>query len=74
VDLLAINSLHGPHDGDLIFEYTIKFMFIAVVNYLIDIYGPFAASALTANAILRSLFGCASPLLDTSTFVNLGDS
>jgi len=40
----------------------IVFVFISAANYLIDIYGPFVASALTANAILRSFFGCAFPL------------
>lgn len=32
-------------------------MFISIINYTIDAYTVFAASALAANAILRAIFG-----------------
>ena len=35
---------------------------LGITSYLIDCYGKYAASALAANAILRSLFGAGFPL------------
>ena len=63
-----------PMVATSIFGYRLVFVFIASINYLIDIYGPFAASALAANAILHSFFSCAFPLFGSLMFVNLGDS
>ncbi|CCH41420.1 putative transporter [Wickerhamomyces ciferrii] len=47
-------------------------IFNASINYLIDSYLIFAASALAANAFLRAAFACAFPLFATQMFHNLG--
>ncbi|KAI3331445.1 polyamine transporter 3 [Xylariaceae sp. AK1471] len=47
-------------------------LFISLINYTIDAYTVFAASALAGNAILRALFGAAFPLFTQSLYRNLG--
>ncbi|KAI1348975.1 polyamine transporter 3 [Xylaria sp. FL0043] len=47
-------------------------LFISLINYTIDAYLVFAASALAGNAILRALFGAAFPLFTQSLYSNLG--
>ncbi|KAK3378893.1 MFS general substrate transporter [Lasiosphaeria ovina] len=47
-------------------------LFISLINYLIDSYTVFAASALAANAILRAMFGAAFPLFAEKMYENLG--
>lgn len=47
-------------------------VFLALFNYLIDSYVVFAASALAANSVLRSLFGAAFPLFTSDMYKNLG--
>jgi MFS family permease len=47
-------------------------VFLGIMNYLIDAYTLFAASALAANAVLRSVFGAAFPLFTTQMYDNLG--
>ncbi|KAK8879480.1 bicyclomycin resistance protein [Apiospora arundinis] len=42
------------------------------LNFLVDTYGPFAASATSANTILRSLLACGLPLAARPMFLNLG--
>lgn len=37
-------------------------LFLGITSYLIDCYGPYAASALAANAVFRSIFGACFPL------------
>ncbi|KAF7861912.1 hypothetical protein EAF04_007793 [Stromatinia cepivora] len=54
------------------FGFRMVIVFIAVFNYLIDTYAVFAASALAANSVLRSLFGFAFPLFTQYMFDNLG--
>lgn len=44
----AVDPLHGLHGCDVLAE--LVFVFIASVNYLINIHSPFATSALEANA------------------------
>lgn len=41
------------------------------LNYIIDAYLVFAASAMAANAFLRSIFGAVFPLFATFMFVNM---
>ncbi|KAF5615591.1 major facilitator superfamily transporter [Fusarium tjaetaba] len=45
---------------------------LGITSYLIDCYGKYAASALAANAILRSLFGAGFPLFSHQMFNKLG--
>ncbi|KAI1307857.1 polyamine transporter 3 [Xylaria venustula] len=47
-------------------------LFISLINYSIDAYLLFSASALAGNAILRALFGAAFPLFTQSLYKNLG--
>ncbi|RDW92645.1 hypothetical protein BP5796_02039 [Coleophoma crateriformis] len=54
------------------FGFGMVMVFLAITNYLIDSYTIFAASALAANAVLRSLLGFAFPLFTTYMFENLG--
>ncbi|KAJ5172786.1 hypothetical protein N7492_005379 [Penicillium capsulatum] len=54
------------------FGFGMVLVFLGVFNYLIDSYTIFAASALAANAALRSLFGMAFPLFTTYMYRNLG--
>ena len=54
------------------FGFGMVIIFLAVTSYLIDAYTIFAASALAANSILRSLFGFAFPLFTNYMYENLG--
>jgi hypothetical protein len=47
-------------------------VFLSIMNYLIDAYLIYAASALAANSVLRSLFGAAFPLFTSDMYKNLG--
>ncbi|KAH3688989.1 hypothetical protein WICPIJ_000048 [Wickerhamomyces pijperi] len=47
-------------------------IFNASINYIIDSYLIFAASALAGNAFLRAACACAFPLFATQMFHNLG--
>lgn len=46
--------------------------YLSTVNYLVDGYTVYAASALASNTILRSLFGFAFPLFAEPMYRNLG--
>jgi multidrug resistance protein len=54
------------------FGFGMVLVFLSVTNYLVDAYTIFAASALAANAVLRSLFGAAFPLFTRQMFDRLG--
>ena len=54
------------------FGFGLVLVFLSVTNYLVDAYTIFAASALAANTVLRSLFGAAFPLFTTQMYENLG--
>jgi len=45
--------------GSSLFGFGQVLLFISLINYIIDSYTVFAASALAANAILRALFAAA---------------
>jgi hypothetical protein len=45
---------------------------LGLTSYLIDCYGQYAASALAANAILRSLFGAGFPLFSLEMYEKIG--
>ncbi|KAI1314096.1 major facilitator superfamily domain-containing protein [Xylaria venustula] len=46
--------------------------FSAVVGYLIDAFGTYAASAIAANVVLRSVGGSALPLIGSGLYAALG--
>ncbi|THW73410.1 synaptic vesicle transporter [Aureobasidium pullulans] len=54
------------------FGFGMILVFLGVMNYLIDAYTIYAASALAANSVLRSLFGMAFPLFTSYLYANLG--
>ncbi|EKG12692.1 Major facilitator superfamily [Macrophomina phaseolina MS6] len=54
------------------FGFGMVLVFIGVLSYLIDAYTMYAASALAANTVLRSLFGAAFPLFTRQMFDKLG--
>lgn len=54
------------------FGFGMVIIFLAITSYLIDAYTIFAASALAANSVLRSLFGFAFPLFTKYMYDNLG--
>ncbi|KAI0181360.1 MFS general substrate transporter [Hypoxylon sp. FL1284] len=58
--------------GSSLFGIGQVLLFISLINYCIDTYSVFAASALAANAILRALFGAAFPLFTPNMYQNLG--
>ncbi|OKL58166.1 hypothetical protein UA08_06409 [Talaromyces atroroseus] len=47
-------------------------VFQQCLNFLVDMYGVFAASAVSANTMLRSLIACGLPLAARPMFDNLG--
>jgi signal transduction histidine kinase len=54
------------------FGFGLLVVFLSVVSYLVDSYVMFAASALAANTVLRSLFGAAFPLFTPDMYRVLG--
>jgi multidrug resistance protein len=56
------------------FGFGLILLFLGITSYLTDCYGPFGASALAANAVLRSLFGAVFPLFSTDLYHSLGTS
>ncbi|RFU79926.1 hypothetical protein TARUN_2269 [Trichoderma arundinaceum] len=58
--------------GSIFFAAGIVLVFLSLMNYIVDSYVIFAASALAASSVLRSLFGAAFPLFTTYMFQNLG--
>ncbi|KAL9086566.1 MAG: hypothetical protein Q9159_004082 [Coniocarpon cinnabarinum] len=47
-------------------------VFLQLLNYIVDAYLMFAASAIAGNTFLRSLFGCIFPLFATYMFDGMG--
>ncbi|KAH6610383.1 MFS multidrug transporter [Trichoderma cornu-damae] len=58
--------------GSIFFAAGIILVFLSLINYLVDSYVIFAASALAASSVIRSLFGAAFPLFTTYMYQNLG--
>lgn len=61
-----------PIIGSSFFGAGLVLVFLSIFNYLIDTYVIFAASAIAANTVLRSLFGAAFPLFTTYMYEDLG--
>lgn len=61
-----------PTLSGLLTGFGIFTIFLQLLNYIIDAYLMFAASAIAANTFLRSLFGCVFPLFATYMFDGLG--
>lgn len=56
------------------FGFGLVLLFLGITSYLTDCYGRYAASALAANAVLRSLFGAVFPLFARQMYEKLGTS
>lgn len=54
------------------FGFGMVLVFLTIMSYLIDAYTIFAASALAANSIIRSVFGAVFPLFTTYMYNNIG--
>ena len=58
--------------GCVPFGFGVVLIYLGVLSYLIDSYTVFAASALAANAVARSMFGGIFPLFTTYMYEGLG--
>ena len=58
--------------GCVPFGFGVVLIYLGVLSYLIDSYTVFAASALAANAVARSMFGGIFPLFTTYMYDGLG--
>jgi DHA1 family multidrug resistance protein-like MFS transporter len=47
-------------------------IFLSLLNYIVDAYLMFAASAIAANTFMRSIFGGIFPLFATQMFTGMG--
>lgn len=61
-----------PILGTLVIGLGSLFVIIPAQIYLVDAFGPYAASALAANTVLRSLFGTFLPLAGPYMYESLG--
>jgi DHA1 family multidrug resistance protein-like MFS transporter len=61
-----------PTVSGLFTGYGLLAIFLASINYIVDSYLFFAASALAGNTFLRCSFGATFPLFATAMFDNLG--
>lgn len=61
-----------PCIGILLTGLGFVIIFQGCLNYLVDTYRRYAASAIAANTILRSIFAAVFPLFSTQLFDNLG--
>lgn len=70
----AFNSIHWivPTLAGTFLSASILLIFVSYVNYLIDAYIMFAASALAANTVAQSACAAASPLFTQYMFDTLG--
>ncbi|KAL8982937.1 MAG: hypothetical protein Q9205_002687 [Flavoplaca limonia] len=62
----------APTLSGLLTGFGLLAIFLQSLNYLVDVYLMFAASAIAANTFLRSLCGAAFPLFATYMFNGLG--
>lgn len=68
------NSVHWavPTVAGVFLAMSILLIFVVFLNYIVDTYTAYAASALTANTVLRSACAAASPLFTNYMFDALG--
>ncbi|KAJ5301934.1 hypothetical protein N7508_006797 [Penicillium antarcticum] len=62
----------APLIGAVMMGFGFFTIFQAALNYLIDTFQKYAASAIAANTFLRSIFAGCFPLFTTAMFHNLG--
>ncbi|GAD94040.1 hypothetical protein FG10098.1 [Paecilomyces variotii No. 5] len=68
------NSVHWivPTLAGCFLTSTLLLIFVSYLNYLVDVYLMYAASAIAANTIARSACGAAAPLFTHQMFSALG--
>ncbi|CAM9019845.1 unnamed protein product [Wickerhamomyces anomalus] len=68
------NKVHwmAPTASGVFTGFGLITIFNSSINYIIDSYLIFAASAMAANAFLRAAFACAFPLFSVAMFHNMG--
>ncbi|KAI1848779.1 hypothetical protein JX265_013746 [Neoarthrinium moseri] len=68
------NSIHWivPTIAGVFLAASLMLIFVGYLNYLVDAYLMYAASAIAANTIARSACGAAAPLFTTYMFDALG--
>jgi DHA1 family multidrug resistance protein-like MFS transporter len=64
------NSIHWivPTMGGVLLAAAILLIFVVFINYVVDSYEIYAASALAANTVLRSACAASSPLFTDDMF------
>ena len=61
-----------PTLSGLLTGFGVFTIFLQLLNYIVDAYLMFAASAIAANTFMRSLFGCIFPLFALYMFDGIG--
>ncbi|KAL4070839.1 major facilitator superfamily domain-containing protein [Scleroderma citrinum] len=62
----------APLASGTILGWCVCWIFISLMNYVIDAYMVVAASALASNTVFRSIFGAAFPLFANQMYTKLG--
>lgn len=72
--LILSSSIHWivPTIAGTFLATSLMLIFVAYLNYLVDVYTVYAASAMAANTIARSACGAAAPLFTHQMFDALG--
>ncbi|KAK7052542.1 MFS polyamine transporter [Favolaschia claudopus] len=70
----AYSHVHfiGPCIAGALFGFSIILVYVAANSYIVDSYSDFAASAIAAKTVMRSLIGAAVPLYVNQMFRNMG--
>ncbi|KAF3396407.1 hypothetical protein F1880_007184 [Penicillium rolfsii] len=68
------NSVHWivPTIAGVFITSSMLLIFVGFLNYIVDVYQMYAASAIAANTIARSACGAAAPLFTSQMFAALG--
>ncbi|KAJ7606621.1 MFS polyamine transporter [Roridomyces roridus] len=62
----------GPCVAGALFGFSMILLYVAANSYIVDSYSDYAASAIAAKTLLRSLIGAAVPLYVDQMFHNMG--
>ncbi|KAF7368751.1 MFS polyamine transporter [Mycena venus] len=62
----------GPCVAGALFGFSMILLYVAANSYIIDSYSDYAASAIAAKTVMRSLIGAAVPLYVNQMFATMG--
>ncbi|KAF8140369.1 major facilitator superfamily domain-containing protein [Boletus edulis] len=65
-------SIWAPLASALVLGFSICWIFLGLINYIIDVYLFVSASALAATVVVRSTFGAGFPLFASQMYAKLG--